>query len=63
MYLLGVVAKGPTESSLFLGDSETKIPISEEKVINDILPEVGSSTIGEFYPMEKGIMDIKIHSG
>jgi hypothetical protein len=63
LYILAVVAVKPTESSLFLGDGETKIPVSEEKVINDILPEVGSTTLGEFYPMEKGVLELKIHSG
>ena len=56
LYLLAVQARRNTESSLYLGDEDTKIPISEEKVINDILPEAGSLTLGEFYPIEKGTM-------
>ncbi len=63
MYILAVVAAKHTEASLFLGDELTKIPISEEKVINDILPDAGSSTKGEFYPLEKGILEVKVHSG
>jgi hypothetical protein len=32
-------------------------------VINDILPSVDSFTRAEFYPMEKGIMEVIVHSG
>ena len=46
LYLLAVQAIKNTESSLYLGDEETKIPISEEKVINDILPNINSLTLG-----------------
>ena len=63
LYLLAVQAIKNTESSLFLGDEETKIPISEDKVINDILPQMNSFTLGQFYPVESGIMEIKVHSG
>lgn len=55
-YLLAVHAKKHTESSIFLGDESTKIPLSESKVINDILPRQGMVTRGEFSYLSKGVL-------
>jgi hypothetical protein len=60
---LAVQAKKHTESSIFLGDESTKIPLSESKVINDILPKSGMSTRGEFSYFKKGTLEVKVHSG
>jgi hypothetical protein len=62
-YLLAVVAVKHTESSLYLGDEITKVPLSSDKVLNDILSEPSSTTRGEFYPMENGVLEVKVHSG
>lgn len=60
---MAVHAKKHTESSIFLGDEDTKIPMSEEKVLNDILPKQNMVTRGQFYYYEKGILEVKVHSG
>lgn len=46
LYILAVVASKHTESSLYLGDDQTKVPLSGEKVLNDILPETSTTTQG-----------------
>ena len=63
LYVLAVHAKKHTESSIFLGDEDTKIPLSEEKVLNDILPKQNMVTRGQFYYYENGILEVKVHSG
>lgn len=63
MYILAVHAKKHTVSSIFLGDEQTKIPLSEEKVLNDILPKKNTISRGELYFIEKGIVEVKVHSG
>jgi len=44
-YLIAVVGKKLTESTLFYGDEHTPIPINE-KVINDMIPNKGEKVIG-----------------
>lgn len=60
---MAVFANKHTESSLYLGDEMTKIPLTQEKVLNDILPVAGSATQAEFYPIPEGVLNVKVHSG
>ena len=50
-YILAVVATKHTVSTIFLGDDETLLPLSSEKVVIDILEKSGQSTKGSFYPI------------
>ena len=61
-YIVAVVSKKLTESTLFYGDENTPIPISE-KVINDMIPFKGSKVTGEYQGEDQFELQVKIHTG
>ena len=50
------MARKHTESSIFVGEDETKVPLTEEKVLNDILTKTNDITKAEMYRLDEGAL-------
>ncbi len=62
-YILACVAKKNTDTSIYLGDKDAFLSISEKKSINDYLTHKDDSLKGYYYDVQDTTLKIKIHSG
>lgn len=52
-----------TDTSIYLGDNDSFLPISEKKSINDLLKHKGDSLKGYYYDVQDTKLKVKVHSG
>jgi hypothetical protein len=57
------MAKKNTDTSIYLGDGESFLPISEQKSINDWLKHIGDTLKGYYYNIQPTSLKLKVHSG
>jgi len=62
-YILACVAKKNTDTSIYLGDNDSFLSISEKKSVNDHLKHKGDSLKGYYYDVQDTNLKVKVHSG
>lgn len=62
-YILACVAKKNTDTSVYLGDMDSFLSISEKKSINDHLKHKGDALKGYYYDIQNTSLKVKVHSG
>jgi hypothetical protein len=60
---LACLAKKNTDTSIYLGDSDAFLAVSEKKSINDQLKLKGDSLKGYYYDIQDTNLKVKVHSG
>jgi hypothetical protein len=57
------VAKKNTDTSIYLGDEDSFLSISEKKSVNDQLKHKEDSLKGYYYDIQYTNLKVKVHSG
>lgn len=57
------MAKKNTDTSVYLGDGESFLAMSDKKSINDQLKHKGDTLKGYYYDIQTTSLKVKVHSG
>lgn len=62
-YLIYIKAEALTETTIFMGDENSKVSLTPGKVLYDEFDEMNVTSLATYYKVSSGKMMVKVHSG
>ena len=62
-YLINIHAKKQMEGSIYMGGENSKISMSDDKILFDEINTQNATTYATFYKVSSGKLQVKVHTG